>query len=98
MNLPSVTRLRSFVARDSSEVHKVGQDGEFVLDPFPREIRLGTMNWRFWIDVGGTFTDCIARRPDGTLATHKLLSLALYKGLVHQGSDRTTILDPGRSD
>ena len=30
--------------------------------------------WRFWIDVGGTFTDCVARLPDGTLRTHKLLS------------------------
>jgi 5-oxoprolinase (ATP-hydrolysing) len=30
--------------------------------------------WHFWIDVGGTFTDCIARRPDGTLLRHKLLS------------------------
>jgi 5-oxoprolinase (ATP-hydrolysing) len=30
--------------------------------------------WDFWIDRGGTFTDVIARRPDGTLAAHKLLS------------------------
>ena len=30
--------------------------------------------WQFWIDRGGTFTDIVARRPDGTLATHKLLS------------------------
>jgi len=30
--------------------------------------------WRFWIDRGGTFTDVVARRPDGTLATRKLLS------------------------
>jgi 5-oxoprolinase (ATP-hydrolysing) len=31
-------------------------------------------DWQFWIDRGGTFTDIVARRPDGTLATHKLLS------------------------
>ena len=31
-------------------------------------------NWEFWIDRGGTFTDVIGRRPDGTLVTHKLLS------------------------
>jgi 5-oxoprolinase (ATP-hydrolysing) len=31
-------------------------------------------NWDFWIDRGGTFTDIIGRRPDGTLAAHKLLS------------------------
>src|SRR4051812_6510076 len=30
--------------------------------------------WQFWIDRGGTFTDVVARRPDGSLATHKLLS------------------------
>jgi 5-oxoprolinase (ATP-hydrolysing) len=30
--------------------------------------------WQFWIDRGGTFTDVVGRRPDGTLATHKLLS------------------------
>jgi 5-oxoprolinase (ATP-hydrolysing) len=32
------------------------------------------MDWQFWIDRGGTFTDIVARRPDGTLLTHKLLS------------------------
>ena len=30
--------------------------------------------WDFWIDRGGTFTDVVGRRPDGTLAAHKLLS------------------------
>jgi 5-oxoprolinase (ATP-hydrolysing) len=30
--------------------------------------------WDFWIDRGGTFTDVIGRRPDGTLIAHKLLS------------------------
>ncbi|HQR91163.1 MAG TPA: hydantoinase/oxoprolinase N-terminal domain-containing protein, partial [Caulobacter sp.] len=30
--------------------------------------------WEFWIDRGGTFTDIVARRPDGSLVTHKLLS------------------------
>ncbi|MEG0883284.1 MAG: hydantoinase/oxoprolinase N-terminal domain-containing protein, partial [Janthinobacterium sp.] len=32
------------------------------------------MDWQFWIDRGGTFTDIVARRPDGSLATFKLLS------------------------
>ena len=31
-------------------------------------------HWEFWIDRGGTFTDVIARRPDGRLAVRKLLS------------------------
>jgi 5-oxoprolinase (ATP-hydrolysing) len=30
--------------------------------------------WRFWIDRGGTFTDVVARRPDGRLEALKLLS------------------------
>ncbi len=30
--------------------------------------------WQFWVDRGGTFTDIIARRPDGSLASCKLLS------------------------
>lgn len=31
--------------------------------------------WQFWIDRGGTFTDVIARCPDGRLLSHKLLSI-----------------------
>jgi 5-oxoprolinase (ATP-hydrolysing) len=30
--------------------------------------------WQFWIDRGGTFTDIVARTPEGALVTHKLLS------------------------
>ena len=30
--------------------------------------------WQFWIDRGGTFTDVVAKRPDGAVITHKLLS------------------------
>lgn len=30
--------------------------------------------WQFWIDRGGTFTDLVGKRPDGSLVTHKLLS------------------------
>ena len=30
--------------------------------------------WQFWIDRGGTFTDVVARRPDGGVVTTKLLS------------------------
>ncbi|GLU31255.1 hydantoinase B/oxoprolinase family protein [Trinickia caryophylli] len=33
-----------------------------------------SQRWQFWIDRGGTFTDIVARRPDGTLVTHKVLS------------------------
>ncbi|MDP4796246.1 MAG: 5-oxoprolinase, partial [Rhodospirillales bacterium] len=30
--------------------------------------------WQVWIDRGGTFTDLVARKPNGDLVTHKLLS------------------------
>ena len=38
--------------------------------------------WEFWIDVGGTFTDCIARSPDDQLHTFKTLSSGVTKGRV----------------
>ncbi|EIJ36626.1 hydantoinase B/oxoprolinase family protein [Thiothrix nivea] len=31
-------------------------------------------HWQFWVDRGGTFTDIVAKTPDGGLRTHKLLS------------------------
>jgi 5-oxoprolinase (ATP-hydrolysing) len=30
--------------------------------------------WQFWIDRGGTFTDVVGKKPDGSLVTYKLLS------------------------
>ncbi|OUS05038.1 5-oxoprolinase [Rhodobacterales bacterium 52_120_T64] len=30
--------------------------------------------WDFWIDRGGTFTDIVARTPEGEIVAHKLLS------------------------
>ncbi|MEP2985670.1 MULTISPECIES: hydantoinase B/oxoprolinase family protein [Alphaproteobacteria] len=30
--------------------------------------------WQFWVDRGGTFTDIVAKSPEGDLRTHKLLS------------------------
>ncbi|MFN0055166.1 MAG: hydantoinase B/oxoprolinase family protein, partial [Planctomycetales bacterium] len=38
--------------------------------------------WEFWIDVGGTFTDCIAQAPDGKLVECKVLSSGVTKGRV----------------
>ena len=35
---------------------------------------MASTQWQFWIDRGGTFTDIVARDPDGHLSTHKLLS------------------------
>ncbi len=46
--------------------------------------------WQFWIDRGGTFTDVVARRPDGRLVTHKLLSEspAQYRDAAIEGIRR----------
>jgi len=53
--------------------------------------------WDFWIDRGGTFTDVIARRPDGTLAAHKLLSEnpEAYRDAAVQGIRDLLGLEPG---
>ncbi|MFC4278242.1 hydantoinase B/oxoprolinase family protein [Achromobacter aloeverae] len=32
------------------------------------------MKWQFWVDRGGTFTDIVGRRPDGSTTTIKMLS------------------------
>ncbi len=34
----------------------------------------GNGQWQFWVDRGGTFTDIVAQRPDGSTVVHKLLS------------------------
>ena len=43
--------------------------------------------WQFWIDRGGTFTDIVAKSPDGRLVSHKLLSdnPERYKDAAVQG-------------
>ena len=53
--------------------------------------------WQFWIDRGGTFTDVVARRPDGTLVTHKLLSddPEHYRDAAIQGIREVLGLGPG---
>jgi 5-oxoprolinase (ATP-hydrolysing) len=38
------------------------------------QVQEDTRRWQFWIDRGGTFTDIVAKKPDGSLLTHKLLS------------------------
>ena len=42
--------------------------------PVANESASGPRAWSFWIDRGGTFTDCIGRAPDGRLVSCKLLS------------------------
>lgn len=52
--------------------------------------------WQFWIDVGGTFTDCLAKPPHGRLRRLKLLSSGVIKGLVAPGSTPHAVVDPAR--
>ena len=53
--------------------------------------------WQFWIDRGGTFTDIVARHPDGKLLTHKLLSEnpEQYKDAAVAGIKRLLGIQPG---
>jgi hypothetical protein len=53
--------------------------------------------WEFWIDRGGTFTDVVARRPDGSLVAHKLLSEnpERYRDAALQGIRDVLGLVPG---
>jgi len=53
--------------------------------------------WQFWIDRGGTFTDVVGKRPDGTLATLKLLSEhpEQYRDAAVAGIRRLLALAPG---
>ncbi len=52
--------------------------------------------WQFFIDVGGTFTDVVSRRPDESIVTHKVLSSGVVRGTVGNGSSRTHVLDAHR--
>lgn len=52
--------------------------------------------WEFWIDVGGTFTDCFAQSPNGRLLRHKVLSSGVTKGVVGDDSGWDRIVDSAR--
>ncbi|HET8974275.1 MAG TPA: hydantoinase B/oxoprolinase family protein [Pseudolabrys sp.] len=55
--------------------------------------------WDFWIDRGGTFTDVVGRRPDGSLVAHKLLSEnpEAYSDAAVQGIRDLLGLKPGEA-
>jgi 5-oxoprolinase (ATP-hydrolysing) len=55
--------------------------------------------WQFWMDRGGTFTDIVAKKPDGSLVTHKLLSEnpAHYKDAAIHGIRELLQLEGGQS-
>jgi 5-oxoprolinase (ATP-hydrolysing) len=55
------------------------------------------MSWHFWIDRGGTFTDIVARDPDGAIRTAKLLSVnpERYADAAVEGIRRLTATPDG---
>ncbi len=55
--------------------------------------------WQFWIDRGGTFTDIVARRPDGEILIHKVLSEnpERYRDAAVQGIRDLLGLKPGEA-
>jgi 5-oxoprolinase (ATP-hydrolysing) len=55
--------------------------------------------WQFWIDRGGTFTDIVARRPDGEILCHKVLSEnpERYRDAAVQGIRDLLGLAPGEA-
>ena len=57
-----------------------------------------TAGWQFWIDRGGTFTDIVARDPEGRLATRKLLSenSERYPDAAVEGIRQLLSLAPGQ--
>jgi len=52
--------------------------------------------WEFWIDVGGTFADCIAISPGGRFETCKMLSSGVVKGKIDSLHSKMSFFDASR--
>ncbi|MEM1285845.1 MAG: hydantoinase B/oxoprolinase family protein [Pseudomonadota bacterium] len=63
----------------------------------PAQTNTQTGFWDFWIDRGGTFTDIVARQPDGSLHSQKLLSEnpEAYRDAAVEGIRRFLGVKPG---
>ncbi len=55
-------------------------------------------DYEFWIDVGGTFTDCLMLAPDGSLRRAKILSSSTMQGQIGPGSHASCVIDPRRRE
>ncbi|MGE3317052.1 MAG: hydantoinase B/oxoprolinase family protein, partial [Planctomycetaceae bacterium] len=53
--------------------------------------------WEFWIDVGGTFTDCLARSPENRLLPCKVLSSGVTKGRIDRVLETDQFCDLSRT-
>ena len=67
----------TFPSRSLSSYPLLGSVAMFAGNFAPR-------GWEFWIDRGGTFTDIVARRPDGTLVLDAGAALHIPKGMWHR--------------
>ena len=94
--------LRTYTASDLDRRKKVAGDRFASTGLFPgchsrllsaKLLFHATGAWEFWIDVGGTFTDCFAPPPDGALRRHKLLSSGVTKGGVAPARAGRAIVD-----
>ncbi|HNP17581.1 MAG TPA: hydantoinase B/oxoprolinase family protein [Fulvivirga sp.] len=47
--------------------------------------------WNIWIDTGGTFTDCLATAPDGSIKRSKILSSGVLRGNIIEQHDPLSI-------
>jgi 5-oxoprolinase (ATP-hydrolysing) len=71
-----------YVAKRCVAIHRSGK----IHIETKEYIEVAHVGWQFWVDRGGTFTDIVARRPDGTFQVHKLLSEhPAYRHPVLQG-------------
>lgn len=70
----------------------VPKEAEQVMSEMPSDIP------SIWIDVGGTFADCVRPMSDGTFRTHKLLSNGVYRMGVDGAHGGRITLDASRDD
>ena len=61
-------------------------------------MRMNRSGWRFAIDVGGTFTDCIGISPEGEVRVFKTLSSGRTKGVVQAIAGSQITSDARRLD
>lgn len=47
--------------------------------------------YELWMDTGGTFTDCLARLPNGKVRSFKILSNGALRGRINRWEDRRTL-------
>ncbi|HRR08079.1 MAG TPA: hydantoinase/oxoprolinase family protein [Rhodothermales bacterium] len=50
-----------------------------------------TSPYELWMDTGGTFTDCLARLPDGKVRSFKILSNGALRGRINRWEDGKTL-------